>query len=63
MKKSITFETEALMMDILFTIVQNRKANGESTEEIVASLEKISEDVKTCFQGFCELNNIEEVEK
>ena len=40
MKKSITFETATLMMDMaLFTIVQIRKANGESTEAIVDSLE------------------------
>ena len=63
MKKTITFETATLMMDMaLFTIVQIRKANGESTEEIVNSLEEMSEDVRTCFRGFCELNGIKEVE-
>ena len=63
MKKSITFETATLMMDMaLFTIVQIRKANGESTEAIVNSLEEMGEDVRACFRGFCELNGIEEVE-
>jgi len=63
MKKTITFETATLMMDMaLFTIVQIRKANGESTEAIVDSLEEMGEDVRTCFRSFCELNGIEEVE-
>lgn len=64
MKKSITFETATLMMNMaVFTIVQIKKANGESTEEIVANLDEINEDVRACFRGFCELNGIEEVEE
>lgn len=64
MKKSITFETATLMMDMaLFTMIQVYKFFGYDTEDIVSDSEFFQNFVRNCFESFCEMKEIEEVEE
>lgn len=63
MRKTITFETAKLMMDMaLFTMIQTYKSFGYDTEYIVSKSDEMQEDVKNYFMAFCDMSNIDEVE-
>ena len=64
MKKTITFETAMLMMDMaLFTMIQVYKFFGlcYDTEDIVSDSEFFQNFVRNCFKSFCEMKEIKEV--
>ena len=64
MKKSITFETATLMMDMsFFTMIQIYKSFCYDTEDIVSGSKEMQNYVRKCFESFCEMKGIEEVEE
>ena len=64
MKKTITFKTATLMMDMaLFTMIQVYKFFGYDTEDIVSDSEFFQNFVRNCFENFCEMKEITEVEE
>ena len=62
--KTITFETATLMMDMsFFTMIQIYKSFGYDTEDIVSGSEEMQNYIRKCFESFCEMKGIEEVEE